>query len=142
MTRQRARLWLVAAALFTLINLGGAAVAAVAGEVLHTAAHVGLSLLGAYFVWRLAPRARQQEMLASRRPFRASSVFSSRWTTSGSRWSASARRSALPRKSWQNEPTPLRRNRLVIRAPNDSDAHRPNRRRDHDVEPRPAPVPR
>jgi len=64
MTRQRAKLWLVAAALFTLINLGGAAVAAVAGEVLHTAGHVGLSLLGAYFVWRLAPRARQQEMLA------------------------------------------------------------------------------
>ena len=64
MTRQRAKLWLVAASLFTLINLGGAGMAAVAGEALHTAAHVGLSLLGAYFVWRLAPRARRQEMLA------------------------------------------------------------------------------
>ena len=63
MTRQRARLWLVVASLFTLINLGGAGVAAVAGEVLHTAAHIGLSLLGAYFVWRLAPRARRPEML-------------------------------------------------------------------------------
>ena len=63
MTRQRARLWFVVASLFTLINLGGAGVAAVAGEVLHTAAHIGLSLLGAYFVWRLAPRARRQEML-------------------------------------------------------------------------------
>ena len=64
MTRQRAKLWFVVASLFTLANLGGAVMAAVAGEVLHTAAHVGLSLLGAYFVWRLAPRARQQEMLA------------------------------------------------------------------------------
>jgi hypothetical protein len=64
MTRQRAKLWFVAASLFTLINLGGAGMAAVAGEVLHTAAHVGLALLGVYFVWRLAPRARRQDMLA------------------------------------------------------------------------------
>ena len=64
MTRQRAKLWFIAASLFTLINLGGAGVAAVAGEVLHTAAHIALSLLGAYFVWRLAPRARGQETLA------------------------------------------------------------------------------
>jgi len=64
MTRKRAKLWFVVASLFTLINLGGAVVAAVTGGVLHTAAHVGLSLLGAYFVWRLAPRARGQEMLA------------------------------------------------------------------------------
>jgi len=64
MTRQRAKLWLVAASLFTLANLGGAGMAAVAGEVLHTAAHVGLLLLGAYFVWRLAPRVRRQQMLA------------------------------------------------------------------------------
>jgi len=64
MTRQRAKLWLVVASLFTLLNLGAAGVAAVAGEVLHAAAHVGLSLLAAYFVWRLAARARRQEMLA------------------------------------------------------------------------------
>jgi hypothetical protein len=64
MTRQRAKLWLAAASLFTLINLGGAGMAAVAGEVLHTAAHVGLLFLGAYFVWRLAPRVRRQQMLA------------------------------------------------------------------------------
>ena len=64
MTRQRAKLWLVAASLFTLANLGGAGMAAVAGEVLHTAAHIGLLFLGAYFVWRLAPRAPRQEMLA------------------------------------------------------------------------------
>jgi len=36
MTRQRAKLWSVAASLFTLINLGGAGMAAVAGEVLGT----------------------------------------------------------------------------------------------------------
>jgi hypothetical protein len=64
MTRQRARLWFVVASLFTLLNVGGAGMAAVAGEALHTAAHVGLVLLGAYFVWRLAPRARRPEMLA------------------------------------------------------------------------------
>jgi hypothetical protein len=64
MTRQRAKLWFVVASLFTLANLGGAGMAAVAGEVLHTAAHVGLLLLGAYFVWRLAPRVRRQQMLA------------------------------------------------------------------------------
>lgn len=64
MTRQRSKLWFVAASLFTLVNLGGAGMAAVAGEGLHTAAHVALVLLGAYFVWRLAPRALRQEMLA------------------------------------------------------------------------------
>ena len=64
MTRQRAKLWFIVASLFTLVNLGGAGVAAVAGEGLHTAAHVVLGLLGAYFVWRLAPRARGQEILA------------------------------------------------------------------------------
>ena len=64
MTRQRAKLWFVVASLFTLANVAGAGMAAVAGEVLHTAAHVGLVLLGAYFVWRLAPRARRQEVLA------------------------------------------------------------------------------
>ena len=64
MTPQRAKRWLAAASLFTLINLGGAGMAAVAGEVLHTAAHVGLLILGEYFVWRLAPRVRRQEMLA------------------------------------------------------------------------------
>jgi hypothetical protein len=64
MTRQRAKLWFVLASLFTLANLGGAAVAAVGGEGLHAAAHVALVLLGGYFVWRLGPRARRQEMLA------------------------------------------------------------------------------
>jgi hypothetical protein len=46
----------VAAVLFFLVNLGGVVMAAVAGEVLHTGLHVGLLLLGAYGVWRLALR--------------------------------------------------------------------------------------
>jgi len=64
MTRQRAKLWFVVASLFTLVNVGGAVMAAVAGEALHAAAHVVLVFVGAYFVWRLAPQARRQEMLA------------------------------------------------------------------------------
>ena len=65
MTRQRAKLWFVVASLFTLVNVGGAVMAAVAGEALHAAAHVVLVFVGAYFVWRLAPQARRQEMLAA-----------------------------------------------------------------------------
>ena len=57
---RRPRPWLVAAALFTLVNLVGAAYAAAQGEPLHAAAHAGLMFLGAYFVWRLARRTAQQ----------------------------------------------------------------------------------
>ena len=64
MTR-RATLWRVVASLFTLINLGGAGIAAVRGEGLHTALHVALLLLGAYVVWRLSPRAARQESPAA-----------------------------------------------------------------------------
>jgi hypothetical protein len=60
MTR-RSKLWLVLAALFTLLNLAGVPMAAAAGERLHTAAHVGLMLLGAFLVWRLAPRAGRKD---------------------------------------------------------------------------------
>ena len=60
MTR-RSKIWLALAALFTLLNLAGVPMAAAAGERLHTAAHVGLTLLGAYLVWRLARRARRQD---------------------------------------------------------------------------------
>jgi hypothetical protein len=55
MTR-RSKVWLVVAVLFTLVNLAGAGIAAADGELLHTCIHVALLLLGAYFVWRLAPR--------------------------------------------------------------------------------------
>jgi hypothetical protein len=45
---------LVAASLFTFINLGGAGFALAGGEMLHTAAHVVGLVVGAYFMWRLA----------------------------------------------------------------------------------------
>jgi hypothetical protein len=60
MTR-RSKVWLVLAALFTLVNLAGVPMAAAAGEGPHTAAHVGLMLLGAYLVWRLAPRSGRKD---------------------------------------------------------------------------------
>lgn len=54
MTR-RSRIWMTVAALFTVVNVAGAAVAAAQGEVLHSGAHVALSLLGALVVWWLVP---------------------------------------------------------------------------------------
>ena len=60
MTR-RSTIWRVVAALFTAINLGGAAYAAVGGEGLHTGAHIALMLLGAFVVWRLSPRSEPHE---------------------------------------------------------------------------------
>lgn len=59
MTR-RPRLWLVVASIFTFINLVGAPFALAAGEGPHAAVHVVLLVVGAYFVWRLVPRVRQQ----------------------------------------------------------------------------------
>lgn len=53
---RRSRIWLVVAALFTLINLVGTGMAAVSGEVLHTFVHAVLVLPGAFLVWRLLPR--------------------------------------------------------------------------------------
>jgi hypothetical protein len=50
------KVWLVVAVLFSLVNLAGMWIAAVRGEVLHTSAHAGLLLVGAYAVWRLARR--------------------------------------------------------------------------------------
>ena len=52
---RRSRIWLVVAALFSVGNLAGAIAAAANGEMLHSGVHVALLLLGAYFVWRLAP---------------------------------------------------------------------------------------
>jgi hypothetical protein len=65
MTR-RSKLWLMAAAaLYAIINVGGAGYAFVMGEQLHGAAHVAAFLLGAgaYLVWR---RARAQRESLSR----------------------------------------------------------------------------
>ena len=59
MTR-RSKLWRILASLFTLLNLGGAIFAAAIGEGLHAGVHVALALVGAYLVWRLAPRSDRQ----------------------------------------------------------------------------------
>lgn len=61
MTR-RTRLWLVVAGIvFTLINAGGALIAAVRGELGHTLTHVVL-LVATYGVWRFAlQRARRDD---------------------------------------------------------------------------------
>lgn len=48
--------WWVVAVLFSVVNLAGAVFSAVQEEQLHTDLHVALLLIGAYFVWRLAPR--------------------------------------------------------------------------------------
>jgi hypothetical protein len=58
MTR-RVKFWLVAADIFTLVNLAGAGMAAAQGELLHTTVHVGLLLLGSYLIWRLGTLRRQ-----------------------------------------------------------------------------------
>ena len=61
MTR-RSIIWWTVGSLFTVINVGGAWYAAVHGEGLHTAVHVGLLLVGSYVAWRFAPRAGRQEL--------------------------------------------------------------------------------
>jgi hypothetical protein len=52
----RSRIWTAVAAIFTVVNVAGAVMAAMQSEAIHTGVHVLLSLIGAYFVWRLAPR--------------------------------------------------------------------------------------
>jgi hypothetical protein len=52
----RARIGLVAAVLFTLLNVGGVWIAGVEGELLHALLHVALAYVGAYVAWRLVPR--------------------------------------------------------------------------------------
>ena len=55
MTR-RAKIWRVVAVLFVIANLAGGLYAALHGEMLHTAIHAALVLLGELVVWRLSPR--------------------------------------------------------------------------------------
>jgi hypothetical protein len=52
-TTRRSTFWLVAAVLFTLVNLGGLPFAAVQGEWLHAGVHMVLTLVGAYYVRRI-----------------------------------------------------------------------------------------
>lgn len=60
----RRRLWLVGAVLFTLVNLGGIVIALRAGEGNHAGVHVGLTIVGAYAVWRLMRRSREPAAVA------------------------------------------------------------------------------
>jgi hypothetical protein len=60
MTR-RSKRWRVAAAVFSVVNVGGAGVAVLAGEPIHAAVHVAL-LVATYVAWRLVPRARQLDL--------------------------------------------------------------------------------
>jgi hypothetical protein len=60
MTR-RARILAVIAALFSIANVGGAGFAALSGEPLHAALHVGL-LVATYLVWRIVARRRRLDL--------------------------------------------------------------------------------
>ena len=55
---RRSKIWRVLAAVFTVVNLGGAGYAVGQGEMLHAAVHVALLVAG-YLAWRLATRARR-----------------------------------------------------------------------------------
>lgn len=55
---RRSKIWLVLIALFILVNIGGTVMAAAAGEVLHTCAHVALILVGEWAGWRIFKRSR------------------------------------------------------------------------------------
>ena len=59
--------WRVGLALFTVINVGGAAYAAWMGEPIHAAVHVAL-LAPTYMVWRRAPWARRQDVTPAQLP--------------------------------------------------------------------------
>ena len=54
-------LWRALAALFTVFNLVGLGWAVAEAEGPHAAAHVALSLLGMYGMWRLSPRTASQD---------------------------------------------------------------------------------
>lgn len=53
MITRRFGIRLGAGVLFSLINLGGAVMALVQGQLIHTGVHVGLLLLGVYYVRRV-----------------------------------------------------------------------------------------
>jgi hypothetical protein len=53
---RRWKIGMVFATVFTLVNLGGIPIAAVAGELRHTVLHVVLAVAGAIMLWALAAR--------------------------------------------------------------------------------------
>ena len=62
MTR-RYKVWSVVTALFTAVNVGGAAFAAAQGELLHAVVHVALALVGAlggYLLYEIGTEPRVQ----------------------------------------------------------------------------------
>lgn len=59
MTR-RSKIWLGAAVVFVAVNLAGVVMAAMGGELLHTAAHVALLVPGAWLVARLYRRGQDE----------------------------------------------------------------------------------
>ena len=69
MTR-RSILWRVAAVIFTVVNVGGAAYAYGMGESQHATVHVLLLALGAsaYVIWRLISVARRQNATPAQLP--------------------------------------------------------------------------
>jgi hypothetical protein len=69
MTR-RSILWRVGAAIFTIVNVGGAVYAYSMGEVQHATVHVLLLALGVsgYLIWLLASRARRQNATPGQLP--------------------------------------------------------------------------
>ena len=50
---RRTRTWLIVGVVFTVANLGGAGMAATAGEIVHASVHVALTLAGVLLVWGL-----------------------------------------------------------------------------------------
>lgn len=52
---RKSRVGFVIATVFTIVNVGGTAFAAIGGELPHAALHVALTILGAFVMWWLAP---------------------------------------------------------------------------------------
>lgn len=62
MTR-RATIWMAVAGLFTVVNLAGAIYAGYLNEQAHCLIHVALTFGGAYIMWRIAARGREQMLM-------------------------------------------------------------------------------
>ncbi len=52
----RARIGLMVAVLFTLLNVGGVWIAGAERELFHALIHVVFAYVGAFVAWRLAPK--------------------------------------------------------------------------------------
>ena len=70
MTR-RATIWMAVAALFTVVNLAGGVYAGYLNELPHALIHVVLTFGGAYIMWRIAARARENSFASDGLPAEA-----------------------------------------------------------------------